>query len=314
MRFARIASLLCVCATFSFGASKEIVELQRDVALLQDQVRQVQRTLDEKIAQLTLLMQQTQDNASKTNNAITGLQSSVADSVTQQLQPVIRVGSKVDGMSDEIRSMKESIADMNSHLSKLDAKVTDVGNQITLARNPPAAPGQDTTGAPPSGAPAAGAPPTGAPGAVPNQATLPPAGMTAESAWANAERDRLGGNFDLALKEYQDYLAYFPNTDYAPQAQFYIAQIAYNRADYATSLKALNSFEERYPDNSKTRSAMYLKAQILVRTGDRDAAVQEFRQIMSKYPGTDEAQRSAQALRGLGVSASTKPSPSRRRR
>ena len=161
MRFARIASLLCVCATFSFGASKEIVELQRDVALLQDQVRQVQRTLDEKIAQLTLLMQQTQDNASKTNNAITGLQSSVADSVTQQLQPVIRVGSKVDGMSDEIRSMKESIADMNSHLSKLDAKVTDVGNQITLSHNPPAAPGQDTTGAP-----ATGAPPIGAPGTV----------------------------------------------------------------------------------------------------------------------------------------------------
>jgi TolA-binding protein len=305
MRFARLATLLCVCATFSFGASKEIVELQRDVALLQDQVRQVQRTLDEKIAQLTLLMQQTQDNASKTNSAVTGLQSSVADSVTQQLQPVIRVGSKVDGMSDEIRSMKESIAELNSHLSKLDAKVTDVGNQITLARNPPAAPGADTTGAPATGAPGA---------AGPSQATLPPAGMTAESAWANAERDRLGGNFDLALKEYQDYLAYFPNTDYAPQAQFYIAQIAYNRADYATSLKALNSFEERYPDNSKTRSAMYLKAQILVRTGDRDAAVQEFRQIMAKYPGTDEAQRSAQALRGLGVSASTKPSPSRRRR
>jgi TolA-binding protein len=309
MRFARLASLLCVCATFSFGASKEIVELQRDVALLQDQVRQVQRTLDEKIAQLTLLMQQTQDNASKTNNAVTGLQSSVADSVTQQLQPVIRVGSKVDSMSDELRSLKESIADMNSHLSKLDAKVTDVGNQITLARNPPAAPGPDATGAPPSGAPA-----TGAPGAGPGQATLPPAGMNAQSTWENAERDRLGGNFDLALKEYQDYLAYFPNTDYAPQAQFYIAQIAYNRADYATSLKALNSFEERYPDNSKTRSAMYLKAQILVRTGDRDAAVQEFRQIMSKYPGTDEAQRSAQALRGLGVSASTKPSPSRRHR
>jgi TolA-binding protein len=304
MRITRLASLLCVCATFSFGANKEIVELQRDVALLQDQVRQVQRTLDEKIAQLTLLMQQTQDNASKTNNAVTGLQSSVADSVTQQLQPVLRVGSKVDGMSDEIRGMRESIAEMNSHLSKLDAKVTDVGNQITLARNPPAAPGVDGSGAPPS---------TGA-GAPPNQAAAPPAGMTAESAWANAERDRLGGNFDLALKEYQDYLAYFPNTDYAPQAQFYIAQIAYNRADYATSLKAINSFEERYPDNSKTRSAMYLKAQILVRTGDRDAAVQEFRQIMSKYPGTDEAQRSAQALRGLGVSASTKPSPSRRRR
>ena len=50
----RLLALICLFATFSFGASKEIVELQRDVAILQDQVRQVQRTLDEKLAQLTL--------------------------------------------------------------------------------------------------------------------------------------------------------------------------------------------------------------------------------------------------------------------
>lgn len=299
MKFLRLASALCLCTTFAFGANKE---LERDVALLQDQVRQVQRTLDEKIAQLTLLMQQTQENSNKTNNTVTNLQNTVADSVTQQLQPVLRVGGKVDSMSDEIRGLKESIAELNAHLSKLDAKVTDVGNQITLARNPPAAPGTEATGVPANPAPGG------------SQITAPPAGMTAESAWSNAERDRLGGNFDLALKEYQDYLAYFSNTDYAPQAQFYVAQIAYNRADYATALKALNSFEERYPENAKTRAAMYMKGQILVRTGDRDAAVQEFRQIISKYPGSDEAQRSAQALRGLGVSASTKPSPTRRRR
>lgn len=296
MKFLRLASLLCLCASFSFGASKEIVELQRDVALLQDQVRQVQRTLDEKIAQLTLMMQQTQDNSSKTSSTITGLQAAVADSVSRELQPVLQVGSKVDAMSDDVRALKESVSDLNSRLTKLDAKVTDVGNQITLSHNPPAAPGQPGVAA------------TGAP------LGAPPAGMTAESSWASAERDRLGGNYDLALKEYQDYLTYFPNTDYAPQAQFYVAQIFYKRTDYANALQAINTFEERYPENSRTRAAMYLKGQILVSSGDRDAAVQEFRQIISKYPGSDESQRAAQQLKGLGVSASTKPSPTRRRR
>jgi tol-pal system protein YbgF len=288
MKFVRLAFLLCLCASFSFGASKEIVELQRDVAILQDQVRQVQRTLDEKMAQLTLLMQQTQDNSSKASSSVANIQSSVGQSVGQQLQPVLGLGNKVDSLTDNVRGLQSSIGDLNSRLSQLDAKVTDLGNKITLSQNPPAAPG--ATGA-----------------------AAPPPGMTAESAWTNAERDRLGGNSDLALKEYQDYLTYFPNTDYAPSAQFYVGQIYYNRGDYDNALKALSAVEERYPDNPKTRSAMYLKGQTLVKTGDRQGAVQEFRQIMSKYPGTEEARRSSQQLKALGVSASAKPSPARRR-
>jgi len=288
MKFVRLAFLLCVCASFSFGASKEIVELQRDVAILQDQVRQVQRTLDEKMAQLTLLVQQTQDSSSKASSSVANIQSSVSQSVGQQLQPVLGLGNKVDSLTDNVRGLQSSIGDLNSRLSQLDAKVTDLGNKITLSQNPPAAPG--ATGA-----------------------AAPPPGMTAESAWTNAERDRLGGNSDLALKEYQDYLTYFPNTDYAPSAQFYVGQIYYNRGDYDNALKALSAVEERYPDNPKTRSAMYLKGQTLVKTGDRQGAVQEFRQIMSKYPGTEEARRSSQQLKALGVSASAKPSPARRR-
>jgi tol-pal system protein YbgF len=251
----------------------------------------VQRTLDEKMAQLTLLVQQTQDNSSKASSSVANIQSSVSQSVGQQLQPVLGLGNKVDSLTDNVRGLQSSIGDLNSRLSQLDAKVTDLGNKITLSQNPPAAPG--------------------APGAT--GAAAPPPGMTAESAWTNAERDRLGGNSDLALKEYQDYLTYFPNTDYAPSAQFYVGQIYYNRGDYDNALKALSAVEERYPDNPKTRSAMYLKGQTLVKTGDRQGAVQEFRQIMSKYPGTEEARRSSQQLKALGVSASAKPSPARRR-
>lgn len=45
-----------------FGASREMVQLQRDVSLLQDDVRSLQRTVDEKLATLNTLIQQTLDN------------------------------------------------------------------------------------------------------------------------------------------------------------------------------------------------------------------------------------------------------------
>jgi TolA-binding protein len=289
MKIYRLVSLACLGASFSFGASKEVVELQRDVAILQDQVRQVQRTLDEKLAQLSLLMQQTQDNSAKASNSIAGVQSAVSDTLTQQIQPVSRLGGKVDGLSEDVHGLRDTVNDLNARLAKLDAKVTDIGNRMSIIQNPPGAPGQGGAGA-------------------------PPPGLTAEAAWQNAEKDRLGGNTDLALKEYQDYVTYFPNTEYAPAAQFNVGQIYFDKADYANASKAFDVLLERFPDNPKTRSAHYMKGQTLQRTGDRAGAVQEFKFIVDNYPGTDDARRAAQSLRGLGVAASTsKPSPARRR-
>jgi TolA-binding protein len=297
MKFFRFAALGCLGATLSFGASKETVELQRDVAILQDQVRQVQRTLDEKLAQLTLLMQQTQDSAAKANNSLAGVQTAVSDTLTQQIAPVSRMGSKMDGLSDDVHGMRDTINDLNSRMAKLDAKVTDLGNRMSIMQNPPGAPGA-----------APGQPPPGTAG-------LPPQGMTAESAWQSAEKDRLSGNTDLALKEYQDYITYFPNTEYASAAQYEIGEIGYLKGDYENALKAFDTLLERFPDNPKTRSAHFMKGQTLVRTGDRQGAVQEFKYITDNYPGTEEARRATQVLRGLGVAASTaKPSPTRRKK
>jgi TolA-binding protein len=289
MRFTRLASLVCLGASFSFGASKEIVELQRDVAILQDQVRQVQRTLDEKLAQLTLLMQQTQDKA---NSSLANVQTSVSDSVSQQLQPISRLGTRFDSLTEDVHSLRDSINDSNARLAKLDAKVTDLTNRMSIMQNPPAAPGTVP----------------GQPGAA------PPPGMTAETAWQNAEKDRLSGNFDLALKEYQDYMTYFPNTDYAPSAQYAVGEIYYNKGNYENALHAFDAVLERFPDNPKTRSAHFMKGQTLARTGDLDGAVKEFKYIVDNYPGTDDARRAAQALKGLGVTVSAKPSPARRKK
>jgi tol-pal system protein YbgF len=301
MKFLRLATLICFSTSLSFGASKEVVELQRDVALLQDQVRQVQRTLDEKLAQLTLLMQQTQDNSNKANNSLANVQTAVGDTLSQQLRPVTQLGSKVDGLGEDIHGIRDSVNDLNSRMAKLDAKITDITNRMSIMQNPPSAPGASAPGGVPGQ-------PAGAQGGA-----APPQGMSAETAWQSAEHDRLSGNFDLALKEYQDYLTYYPNTDYAPSAQYEIGEVYYNKGDYDNALKAFDAVVERFPDNPKTKGAHYMKGQTLLRTGDRNSAAKEFKYIVSNYPGTEEARRAAQSLKGLGIAASGKPSPARRR-
>jgi TolA-binding protein len=294
MKVFRLATLLCCCASFGFGASKEMVELQRDVAILQDQVRKVQSTLDEKLAQLALLAQQTQDNSTKANSA---LQAALGETLTQQMQPLTNMGTKVDGLTEDVHGLRDTINDLSSRMAKLDAKVTDLGNRMSIMQNPPGAPGAGVPGAPGS--------------------ATPPPGMSAESAWQNAEKDRLSGNTDLALKEYQDYITYFPNTDYAPNAQFEIGQTYYNKGDYDNALKSFDGLLERFPDNPRTRSAHFMKGETLLRTGDRQGAADEFKYIVTNYPGTEDARRASSALKGLGISVGTtaphKPSPTRKK-
>ena len=297
MKFIRLMLLTFTFSALSFGASKEIVQLQRDVALLQDKMDTMQRTLDQNFAAVKVLLQQTQENSAKTNTAMNNLQDSVSNGVGKSLAPVNGLSGKVDAMGDDMRSLKDSLADLNSRLERMDAKMTDLKNQMQIMQSPPAVPGSPGSTGGPAGAT------NGQPG--PSASNVPPAGMSADKTYTDARRDLQTGKADLALQEFQQYLAYFPNTELAPSAQYYIGEIAYNRGDYKGAVDAFDSVLERYPQNPKTPDAHLMKGMALLKGGQRNRAAQEFRDLAMTYPRTDDARKAQQQLRQLGVSTSS---------
>ena len=98
-----ILAILFAFPVICSAASKEIVELQRDVAQLQDQVRTLQSAFDTKMTALTMTVQQSVDAANKANNAIVGLQGGIQEQMRQQgkevVGPVANVGTKIDEMA-----------------------------------------------------------------------------------------------------------------------------------------------------------------------------------------------------------------------
>lgn len=304
MKFLRIAALTIACSSFSFGASKEIIELQRDVALLQDKVDTMQRDLDTKLGELSAMMQQLQDSNAKFNNQI---QDAVTNGVGRQLAPVAGMSSKVDSMGDDVRSLKDALGDLGARLERMDAKITDLKNQMQIIQNPPAAPGAAAPGAPgTSGATT----PTGPGGAA---ASGPPPGMSAEKTYTDARRDLQTGNADLAYQEFQQYLTYYPDTELAANAQYYLGEISYNKNDYSGAVKAFDAVLERYPQNPKTADARLMKGMALLRSGQKSRAIQEFRALVENYPRTDDARKARQQLQQLGVASPSSSSTARRR-
>jgi len=284
---------LLLAPSLSFAASKEIQELQRDVAQLQDMVRSLQQSQNEKLAALTVMVQQALDASNKANTSVAVLDSSIRQTLRDQeknvVAPVAGVGAKVDQMTTEFQALRESVADIASRLGKLQAQMVDMQNAVRTINAPPA---------PPPGAPAPGA------------AGSPPA--PAETLYANAQRDRLGGKLDLALQEFADYLKYYPTTELAPNAQYYIAEIHFAQGDFDSALKEFDMVLEKYPDNNKTADALYMKGQTLVKMGRRTQGGQEFQELIKRYPGSDLSNKACTQLKAMGLRcAAARPAPAR---
>jgi TolA-binding protein len=142
----------------------------------------------------------------------------------------------MDQMSSEMRTVQQAISDLTSMMGKLQAQLTDVGNAVKVMQAP--APPPPTGGASMSG---------GAPG--PAQNTEAPS-ISARDLYENANRDRQGGKFDLALQEFSDYLKFYGNTELAPNAQYYVAWIHASQGQYDTAVKEYDMVLEKYPDNN----------------------------------------------------------------
>lgn len=268
-----------------------MIELQRDVALLQDKVDAMQRDLDTKLGALQAQVQQVGDTS---NHSAAQLQEAVTNGVGKQLAPVATLNSRVDQMGEDVRAVRDSLNDLAARLERMDAKMTDLKNQLQIMQSPPPAPGS--------------APATGAPGAATN---APPAGVSADKTYGDARRDQQSGNLDLAYQEYQQYLQYFPNTELAANAQYYLGEIDYNRAAYDKAIAEFDAVLERYPQNPKTADARWMKAMSLVHTGQKAKAQEELRALIHDQPSTDAARRAAQELKQLGGSSTA---AARRRR
>ena len=84
MRFRLCLLSFLLLPAFAVGANREIVELQRDIATLQDQIRVLSNGTNEKLTALTVLLQQTLEAANNSNKAVAVLESRLNGQLEKQ--------------------------------------------------------------------------------------------------------------------------------------------------------------------------------------------------------------------------------------
>jgi TolA-binding protein len=290
--FRRICVWMLVASpTLALAANKDIQELQRDVAQLQDMVKQLQTSQNEKLAELRVLAQQSLNAANDANKAVAiiqnGFQQNLRDQEGKVVAPVVQLSTRMDSMSNEFRSLVGAVSELTTLVNKLQDRLTDINNSMKLIQTP-AAPPPSQPGAPQASGPEA------SPGTPP---------MSATDLFTNAQRDYQGGHLDLALQEYTDYVKYYGNTAQAPRAQYYIGFIRYSQGDYEAAARDFDVVLEKYPhDDSQvpTAAAYYYKGMSLVKAGRRTDAQNEFRDLMKQFPKDNLSTQACTQLVKLG--------------
>jgi TolA-binding protein len=270
-----------------------IIALQRDMSSLQEQMKNLQKGQDDKLAAIQAMLQQAIDGSKGVSSGISSLQHEVDTKLNDQqaklVAPVATLGTKVDQMQDEFRAVATTVADLAQRINAQDAKLKDISDAIRVLA---------------AAAPAPAAPPAAA-GATP-AAPDPCAGMSAESLWENAKRDKSKGNLEIAMTEYKSYVSCFGDTANAPVAQYEIGMMYFNSGQsdpkyYEDAVKAFDDGATRFPENPQTQEMLYYKAASLMKADHRTDAVNGFKEYLKRYPTGKHVANAHQNLKTLGM-------------
>jgi tol-pal system protein YbgF len=280
----------------ALAVAREIIELQRDVtSILQGQQALQTQMTQEHTIQKTLI-EQSSDTVKSLNSTMASLQKSVQDVQANS-------GTRLDTMSTQLQGLSDNLEEIKSRVGKLNQQLVDLQSSVQSidARLAGGAPLSTPAGAPPATVP------SGSASAVPpisTPITAAPAGGPAPSAdtlYSNGLRDITSGKYDLANSEFEDYLKYYGDTDLASNAQFYLGEIAYAQKNYDRAVGEYDKVLNNYPKSFKLAPARYKKGMALLELGQKNSGVKELREVVKRYPGTEEERRARAKLKDMGV-------------
>ncbi len=105
-----------------------------------------------------------------------------------------------------------------------------------------------------------------------------------------ALRDFQRGSYDVAVRQFNQYMEYFPDSDLADDAQYYIGDCYYTQSLYTQALDAYEHLLSVYPEGNKVPATLLKIAFIKVARKELPAARSYLERVIGEFPDSEEAQ------------------------
>jgi len=279
MTMKRISAVLALISVLSFatapawGVSKEIIQLQTQVQQLQEQLTAMQTSFEQSMGVMKNLVQQDTDSINKATAALNSVQMALQKQSGD-------ANSREDQLSGQIQALNDSIDELKARLTKVTQQLDALQSSQQSIQAQQAQQQQQQQQL---------------------QQAPPP-----DVLYNNALRDYNAGNNDVATQEFNDYVKFYPNTDLAGNAYFYLAEIQYRQGNYQAAVQSYDQVLQNFPSGNKAASAELKKGFALIELGKQDDGVTELRHLIQRYPRSQEALQARDRLHKLGVSVTAR--------
>lgn len=269
----RLVPLVAFVATGGCFATRGDVRIvQSDISTLRAEILKNQLEQREALTQTMRMLQVASDSLSKVSARTVSIQGDVRG---------------------EMRAIREQMLQVQTLLGQSQATIARLRSEIeSRSVAPAAAPPPGTV--PPPVTPAGGR--TAVAPAVDSAATRLPG---PNQLYSDGRDQLTRGSSATARVYFQDLLTNYPTSDYAPDAQFWIAESFAKEKNMPAADAAYAAVVSAHPTSAKAPTALYKRAQLVLRQGNTAQTRQLLEQVIARYPRSDEAELAAEQLKTL---------------
>lgn len=273
---------LLVLTLAAGGISTGCVSTQ-DIEAIQTQLADIQRQV----------MQLQMQAPSKTE--VEGLSSSVGRQTDALLRSEADMQLKIDQLSAQLEQLQARLEDTNNRLSNVSQQIAATNQELKAVRELPRfQPAEPPVGVVDPNAPEGAAPPSQ------HQPQHQQVAADPKALYEAAYSDYVRGSYDLAIRQFQEYLSNFPETDLSDNAAYWIGECYYRQRKYKQAITAFERVLDDYSTSDKVPSAMLKKGYSHLELGEKTPGQAALQRVIRDYPKSDEASLARQRLRELG--------------
>lgn len=213
-------------------------------------------------------------------------------------QSLVELAQHLDALQTDIRQLRGHIEELEFKQEGMSKQERDLYNDLDKRV---AALGGSSSGA---GAAAGGGAGVAASGGTAGTATVSPGAQAAAGAGTPEEQavyaqsfDALkAGSYSVAVTGFKDFLANYPNSPLAENAQYWLGEAYYVSRDLDAAAGAFRNVAQKWPNSRKTPDALLKLGYTQLDQKKTAEGHATLLQVVQKYPGTDAARLANEKL------------------
>jgi tol-pal system protein YbgF len=223
--------------------------------------------------ELATLKKEQEKNSSTVSSMRKGQANSVAD-LTDLRESIQQLRGQLETLKKDMAKEGKRSDELKDRLDNIALKVNFIENFLEIGKKDSANDFYDK-GAKPAG--------NGVTGTEPGKK------KDKEALYAAAYQTFKDGQFDKSRTEFKNFLAAYPNTEYAGNAQFWIGECYFFEKNYEQAILEYEKVAKNYPKGNKVPYALLKQALSFLKLNDKTSAKLILQQVIRDFPNTNQA-------------------------